>query len=146
MEQARDAAMKAEQRKTEEAFEQCAEDEEHCRCECAEGPKSTPHATAFEQEPPPRWLALAEAQGKITGTGERERTYGDPTENFTRIADALNALGYLGPVGKIHPHDVAVIMMVVKLSRIVNSPHHLDSYIDIAGYAACGVEVAREEA
>ena len=38
--------------------------------------------------------------------------------------------------------DVAVMMIQLKLARIKTSPEHADHWIDVAGYAACGVEVA----
>jgi hypothetical protein len=33
-------------------------------------------------------------------------------------------------------------MALVKIARLANSPDHMDSWIDIAGYAACGGEIA----
>lgn len=85
-------------------------------------------------------------EAKSLTNGDRNSQYGEPIDDFTRIADALNALGYRAPHDKrMMPHDVSVIQMAVKLSRIVNSPQKMDSWVDAAGYAAVGGEVAEIE-
>jgi hypothetical protein len=38
--------------------------------------------------------------------------------------------------------DVAHLMVLLKVARSINNPQHKDSWIDIAGYAACGAETA----
>lgn len=77
---------------------------------------------------------------------QRNKTYGEPDEDFQRIAKTLNALGYSGPDGRaLLGHDVSVIMVALKLSRLTWSPTHRDSWLDIAGYAACGSETALME-
>lgn len=86
-------------------------------------------------------------EAKSLTTGDRNAQYGEPIDDFTRIADQLNALGYKAPHNKpMRPHDVSVIQAVVKLSRIVNTPNKNDSWVDLAGYAAVGGEVAEIEA
>ena len=45
---------------------------------------------------------------------DRETDYGSPENNFARIADFWTA--YLGQV--IKPHDVAAMMMLLKIARI----------------------------
>jgi len=40
------------------------------------------------------------------------------------------------------PTDVAQMMVLMKIARLENSPTHMDSWIDVAGYAACGGELA----
>jgi hypothetical protein len=49
---------------------------------------------------------------------------------------------YLGV--PIAPHDVAAMMAMLKLSRIRWSPGKRDSWVDLAGYAACGWDCARD--
>ena len=71
-------------------------------------------------------------------TGEREADYGTPEENFTRIADMWTA--YLGK--DVSPPDVAAMMALVKVARLANTPYHEDSWVDLAGYAACGGELS----
>lgn len=71
-------------------------------------------------------------------TKHRQSQYGTPEDNFGRIAQMWGT--YLGV--PIKPHDVANMMILLKVIRSQNSPQKADSWIDMAGYAACGVEVA----
>jgi hypothetical protein len=34
------------------------------------------------------------------------------------------------------------MLALLKIARLKNSPNHRDSWVDIAGYAACGAECA----
>jgi hypothetical protein len=71
--------------------------------------------------------------------GDRNAQYGDPRQDFQRTATMWTA--YLGvPEGTIEPHDVAALMGLLKLSRIRWSPTKQDSWMDLAGYAACGFD------
>ena len=69
-------------------------------------------------------------------TGERDKRYGSPEDNFRRIADYWSV--YLGE--PITQTDVAMMMILLKVARTVNDPTYDDNYIDIAGYAACAGE------
>jgi len=71
-------------------------------------------------------------------TNDRQNTHGQPEDSFRRIADLWS--GYL-TVG-VHEQDVAVMMALVKVARIMENPQHADNWIDGAGYFACGGEVA----
>ena|ERR1039458_4045242 len=91
-----------------------------------------------------RGKVLTEARGLITG--DRNNQYGPPTQDFLRTAEILNAIGYRRPGGgNLQPHDVAVIQIALKLSRVTWTPDKRDSWVDIAGYAGCGYECADEE-
>jgi hypothetical protein len=83
---------------------------------------------------PESYLQIAE---RLVG-GDRGAEYGHPFDDFSRTADLLNAMGFLGSNGerKIIPEDIPVIMICVKLSRMYNNEgyRHKDSLIDIAGY------------
>jgi hypothetical protein len=97
----------------------------------------------------PRASALDEAANLITG--DRNNQYGPPTQDFKRTADLLNALGYRrvdanDEVHDIVPSDTALIIAQVKVSRLMHSRGKRDSWVDLAGYAACGYECAVEEA
>ncbi len=84
---------------------------------------------------------LIEAAGLVAG--QRDSTYGPPAVNWGRIADALNAVygpRLDEPGFRFTAADVAVIMIVTKLSRQVHVSKY-DNWLDIAGYAACGAEV-----
>ena len=81
---------------------------------------------------------------------DRHKTYGPPTKNFENIARLWNAFAlgcanaknvdYVIP--EFSAADVAIMMALVKIARLAETPDHVDSWTDIAGYAACGREVA----
>ena len=70
---------------------------------------------------------------------DRAATHGDAEDNFRRVAALWNA--YLG-VDDITSIDVAVMLALLKVARIRSNPTHADNWIDMAGYAACGGEIA----
>ena len=70
----------------------------------------------------------------------RDVTYGGPEDSFGVIANFWSV--YLGR--KVYPHDVAMMMALLKIARIKGNHGYADGYIDLAGYAACGAECARE--
>lgn len=70
--------------------------------------------------------------------GDRAQEYGDAKESFTRIAILWGAI--LGV--DISEADVARMMIALKISRLQKTADHADSWVDIAGYAALGGEVA----
>jgi hypothetical protein len=82
---------------------------------------------------------LTEAGNLING--ERDATYGEPLTNHKRIALLWQVV--LGT--EISPAEVAICMALVKIARLVQTPNHEDSYIDLVGYAAIAGEVAAKE-
>ena len=65
--------------------------------------------------------------------GERGKNYGDIKENHERIAALWSTI-----LGKpVTPVQVIMCMMALKLARLMETPDHHDSALDIAGYAAC---------
>lgn len=70
--------------------------------------------------------------------GARQENYGRPESNFKQIA--LYWSIYLDH--DVSATDVALMMVLMKLARLQNKPDHDDSWIDIAGYAANGAEIA----
>lgn len=84
--------------------------------------------------------ALREAARIISG--ERDKQYGGPEENFTRIAKVWSVI--LGV--EVTSEDVAMCMVGVKVARYASkSGFQPDTWIDIAGYAGCGYEVGHKE-
>lgn len=71
-------------------------------------------------------------------TGHREGEYGSPENNFSRIGAMWSA--YLGVT--VTPVDVAMLMAILKIARVKGRTMTKDSFIDLAGYAACGGEIA----
>lgn len=69
--------------------------------------------------------------------GDREHDYGTPEDNFKTIAGLWSA--YLGK--EISSIDVAMMMALMKIARI-KAGTKPDSFVDLAGYAACGAEIA----
>ena len=76
----------------------------------------------------------------IAATADRGLNYGSPEDNFTRIARRwqVHFQNRYGLDVAIDAHDVAMMMADLKLARLENKPDHPDSWIDLAGYAACG--------
>ncbi len=84
--------------------------------------------------------ALREAARIISG--ERNKQYGGPEENFERIARIWEIIFGI-PVSN---EDVAMAMVAVKVARYASkSGYQPDTWVDIAGYAACGYEVGNLE-
>lgn len=69
---------------------------------------------------------------------DRAATYGDAEDNFATIAELWSV--YTGR--SLEAHDVAAMMILLKVARIRGNPQHIDSWTDCAGYAACGGEIA----
>ena len=70
-------------------------------------------------------------------TKDRAADHGDMEDNFQRIAEFWSV--HLDQL--IDAHDVAVMMTLLKVARIKSNPHHMDNFIDGAGYLACGGEL-----
>lgn len=69
---------------------------------------------------------------------DRNADYGDARENFENTAALWSA--YTGH--KIGHIDVAVMMVLLKISRIRVSPDKADHWVDICGYSALAGEIA----
>lgn len=79
---------------------------------------------------------LEKAKATVSARGQ---PYGGVEDNFGRIARLWSAhlQNRYGGAG-VDEHDVAMMMVLLKIARLANSPGHADSWVDIAGYAACG--------
>ena len=103
--------------------------------------------------------------------GDRNVQYGDPIDDFRRTAaywslhiggvlhrklnnyygsdqlpeEVLEVVGFVE--GLLDPHDVAIMMTLLKNSRLTWSPEKQDHWADGAGYYGCGWDcVVREHA
>ena len=73
-------------------------------------------------------------------TKDRAATHGGAEDSFGKIAKFWSA--YLDiPVTE---DDVCAMMVMLKVARIAGNPEHLDRWIDVAGYASIGGEIASE--
>nr|DAU56340.1 MAG TPA: hypothetical protein [Caudoviricetes sp.] len=80
--------------------------------------------------------------------GAREQDYGKPEDNFYTIGllwsvylrAAHPELAQVMGMNHIDPKDVSIMMALLKVARIAtgSSP---DSFVDLAGYAACAGEI-----
>jgi Domain of unknown function (DUF6378) len=69
----------------------------------------------------------------------RRRDYGEPVELFEAVAARWSlTLGV-----KISPAQVVLCLIDLKLARLARDPRHLDSVVDVAGYAAVLWEIRR---
>jgi hypothetical protein len=79
---------------------------------------------------------LAHAAALVT---RRRREYGEPIDLFEHIATRWS----LTLSTTVSPAQVALCLIDLKLARLTRDPKHLDSQVDVAGYAACLREVTR---
>lgn len=84
---------------------------------------------------------LEAAQEAVQG---RPDAYGQPEDSFDRIAArwALHVRQRHGVEVRFDAADVALMLVEMKAARLMADIGHADSWVDIAGYAACGGEVA----
>lgn len=80
--------------------------------------------------------------------GEREQDYGTPEDNFTTIGllwgvylrAAHPEIAKVMSANGVTAKDVAVMMALLKAARIATGTSE-DSFVDLAGYAACAGEI-----
>lgn len=83
---------------------------------------------------------LNHAAGLVSG--QRAADYGDKTQNHERIAMLWRMwLAQRGKPCEINAYDVAMMMLMLKIARLMHSPGHQDSHVDIAGYASILEEI-----
>jgi hypothetical protein len=84
-----------------------------------------------------RKALLVEAEELVNGP--RSQKYGQPVDNFRRIANLWTA--YLdGKTGPLTVADAALMQALIKVARLRETPGHRDSWVDLAGYAAAGFD------
>lgn len=73
------------------------------------------------------------AATQIVRNGERQQAYGHPRDDFERTAAMWS-----GIIGKtVSAQDVALMMAALKISRLIATPGHRDSVMDLIGYTIC---------
>ena len=78
---------------------------------------------------------LEHAAGLVT---RRRREYGEPVDVFEAIAKRWSSVFRT----EVSAAQVVIALLDVKLTRLSSNPKHLDSIIDLAGYAAILAELA----
>ena len=81
-------------------------------------------------------MLLQHAAGVVE---HRETVYGPPRERVRAVAARWSLV--LGIT--VTPTQVALCLIDLKLARLTRDPAHLNSIVDVAGYAACLREVTR---
>ena len=78
---------------------------------------------------------LNQAQALVKG--QRQKDYGDKVDNHTNIAKLWSAYKDVN----ITPHDVAIMMALLKIARTKLGSVSMDTYIDMAAYGAIAGEI-----
>lgn len=71
-------------------------------------------------------------------TKDRAATHGEVEASFGKLAAVWSVR--LGVI--VTPAQVALMLVDLKVTRAWGNPGHGDNWVDIAGYAACGGELA----
>jgi hypothetical protein len=72
---------------------------------------------------------------------DRNKTHGKPEQTFGLTASLWSAL----LDKEVSPAQVALMLSALKIARAWGNPGHEDNWVDLAGYAACGGELAAEQ-
>lgn len=79
--------------------------------------------------------------------GDRDKTYKGPEDSFSLIArlwEPIIKVRCVGPGADVcvDAVTVALCMAELKIARAATNVGNMDSWVDLAGYAACGGEIA----
>lgn len=100
-------------------------------------PTDTPTETDTPTNTPTTRAEILDAAKKIV-TGDREKQYGKPEDNFAVIAEFWTT--YIGH--PISSEDVAIMMALLKIARIRSGNYKADSFVDGVGYLSLAAEIA----
>lgn len=102
-----------------------------------DAPTDTPTDPDTPTDTPTTRAAIIDAAKKIV-TGDREKQYGKPEDNFAVIAEFWTT--YIGH--PISSEDVAIMMALLKIARIRSGNYKTDSFVDGVGYLSLAAEIA----
>tara|TARA_R110000824_G_scaffold26804_3_gene91743 strand:- start:541 stop:834 length:294 start_codon:yes stop_codon:yes gene_type:complete len=77
-------------------------------------------------------------------SNDRNESHGDAFKNHSEIAEFWNIFldGKLQPMASITASDVAIMMILLKVSRSnQGKKFNIDNFVDMAGYAAIAGEI-----
>lgn len=100
-------------------------------------PTDTPTDPDTPTDAPTTRAEILDAAKKIV-TGDREKQYGKPEDNFAVIAEFWTT--YTGH--PISSEDVAIMMALLKIARIRSGNYKADSFVDGVGYLSLAAEIA----
>ena len=100
-------------------------------------PTDTPTETDTPTDTPTTRAEILDAAKAIV-TGDREKQYGSPEDNFAVIAEFWTT--YIGH--PISSEDVAIMMALLKIARIRSGNYKADSFVDGVGYLSLAAEIA----
>jgi hypothetical protein len=90
------------------------------------------HGKASQDEP------AEMVASRIVRNGERQAVYGHPADDFRRTAAMWSVTFGV----EVTPLQVAIAMGQLKMSRLIGTPGHRDSIVDLIGYAVCYERIA----
>lgn len=101
----------------------------------------------FTATNPDRCAQVLDRAREIT-SGDRTKTHGDKLINHQHIAAmwsawltrAYSVTDDTAPI-TLTAHDVAIMMILLKVARTLSGSFNLDDYVDAAGYAGVAAEV-----
>jgi len=76
-------------------------------------------------------------QAKVLVEGQRHKDYGDKVNNHINIAKLWSAYKDV----EITPHDVAIMMTLLKIARTKLGSVSMDTYIDMSAYGSIAGEI-----
>ena len=86
---------------------------------------------------------LAKASDLVSN--DRNKSHGDAFSNHAEIAEFWNIFldKKLNPMASITADDVAIMMILLKISRHTQGDkNNMDNFVDMAGYAAIAGEIS----
>ena len=102
-----------------------------------DAPTDIPTEPVAPTDAPTTRAEILDAAKKIV-TGDREKQYGRPEDNFAVIAEFWTT--YIGH--PISSEDVAIMMALLKIARIRSGNYKTDSFVDGVGYLSLAAEIA----
>ena len=75
---------------------------------------------------------------------DRNVTHGDAEDNFRVIAQLWNVYIHNSKGEELNNKDVAIMMCLFKVSRLMSNVNNIDNWLDLAGYAACGGGIVKK--
>tara|TARA_R100000808_G_scaffold5954_1_gene17915 strand:- start:495 stop:776 length:282 start_codon:yes stop_codon:yes gene_type:complete len=76
-------------------------------------------------------------------TNDRQKDYGDIDDNYKKFAAFLNI--FFEDLEKVKPSDAALIMVLLKISRIKPNTFNEDTFADAIGYLGIASALRKKE-